>query len=216
MKYLIILSIFCLLLQACISKECRIPNHDFEIPATLSPAKDTFNIGDTITIISNFPNQVYDKNTDKYYSLDNFKFYPETGIYKIDTVNSKSNLLDFEIIVDSIYNYNRLYYSDGTNSIGGQYNYNNNEYDLLYKIIPIKKGLFYLEFGSSVYPISPDQEFEGKCRNTYSDVSVKMNEGVDNNIVFLNDSPDPHYNNWILQKPDDRFHRFGGYCFHVK
>ena len=39
-----------------------------------------------------------------------------------------------------------------------------------------------------------------------------MNDGAENNIHMLLDSPDPHYRDWIMQKPEKRFHQFGGYC----
>ncbi|HQW11390.1 MAG TPA: hypothetical protein PK076_08850 [Saprospiraceae bacterium] len=45
-------------------KECNeFGDYDFELPATLSPAKDTFRIGDTITITSVFSVLVYDRTT---------------------------------------------------------------------------------------------------------------------------------------------------------
>ena len=75
--------------------------------------------------------------------------------------------------------------------------------------------MFYLE--QTVFPDSDQsQEFEGKCQRIEIGSAVKLNEGTDNNIDMLNDSPDPHYNDWMLQKPEQRFHRFGGYCFYVK
>ena len=43
-----------------------------------------------------------------------------------------------------------------------------------------------------------------------------MNDGAENNIHMLLDSPDPRYRDWIMQKPEKRFHQFGGYCFYVK
>lgn len=218
MKYISILMVFIcyFLVQACIRKDCKIPNHDFEIPATLSPAKDTFNIGDTITISSVFPNQVYDKSTEQYYKLENFRFYPEVWITKIHTVPVIENLSGFEFIVDSVYNYNLFCYSDGSCSYYGEYNYSNQEYSLYYKIVLQSSGLYRLSQGSAIYPLGEWQDFEGKCWNVYSDVSTKLNDGIDNNVAFLNNSPDPHYNDWILQEPDYRFHRGGGYCFYVR
>jgi hypothetical protein len=215
MKYLIIIPIICLFLQACISEKCQIPNHQFEIPATLSPANDTFNIGDTITISSIFSNPVYDKNTNEYYTLENFKFYPETRIYKIDTVREANNLSEFDFIINPKYNYYLFNYSSGNSSLIGHYTYANNTYSLEYQIIPKVRGLYALNHSSAIIALGENQEFEGKCGNVSSDVDVTLNEGADNNVDFLLESPDVIFQN-IWAKQDAQFHRFGGYCFYVK
>ncbi|MBK8474665.1 MAG: hypothetical protein IPL33_22180 [Sphingobacteriales bacterium] len=214
MKYLIIFSIFCLFLQAC--EDCLFPGgYVFDIPATLSPAKDTFNIGDTITISSIFSDQVYDKSTEQHYKLENFKFYPETFIYKIDTIRTVNNLSEFDFIIDPKYNYYIFSYSTGDRSLIGQYNYANNTYSLEYQIIPKVKGLYGLNHSSSIIGLGESQDFEGRCRGIISDVDVTLNEGADNNVNFLLESPD-EIQRKIWEKRDKQFHRFGGYCFYVK
>lgn len=136
-------------------------------------------------------------------------FILKVWITKIDTVPVIENLSGFEFIVDSVYNYNLFCYSDGSCSYYGEYNYSNQEYSLYYKIVLQSSGLYRLSQGSAIYPLGEWQDFEGKCWNVYSDVSTKLNDGIDNNVAFLNNSPDPHYNDWILQEPDYRFHRGG-------
>jgi hypothetical protein len=215
MKYLIIIPIICLFLQACISEKCRIPNHQFEIPATLSPAKDTFNIGDTITISSIFSNPVYDKNTNEYYTLENFKFYPETRIRKIDTIREINNLSEFDFIINPKYNYYLFNYSSGNSALIGHYNYGNNTYSLEYQIIPKVRGLYRLTHSSSIFGLGEEQNFEGKCQNVFSNVDVNLNEGADNNVDFLLESPDS-IQKIVWEKQDAQFHRFGSYCFYVK
>lgn len=214
MKYLIIFSIFCLFLQAC--EDCLFPGgYVFDIPATLSPAKDTFNIGDTITISSVFSDLVYETKTQSYYKLENFRFYPKTMIRKIDTIRETNNMYEFDFIVDSKYNYTFFNYSSGNRSLFGQYSYTNGTYDLEYKVIPKIKGLYKLTHSSSIYALGEDQDFEGRCKNLISDVIVTMNEGGDNNVDFLLASPDEGQIK-IWERQDDQFHIFGGYCFYVR
>jgi hypothetical protein len=97
------------------------------------------------------------------------------------------------------------------------YYYHNGTYMLEFKIIPRTEGFFLFQYGLSLH-LSPGQTFEGMCPNlrgwfdSYSD----LNDMADNNIEYLELSPNSHYNDWILQKPEDRFHSKGGYCFYVK
>jgi hypothetical protein len=222
MKYFIpsLLLSMLFIFSSCVKKKCRIDGaYNFEIPVTLSPAKDTFNIGDTITIISTFPDEVYERKTDRTYKLIDFKFFPETSINKIDTVGQIDDFSEFDAIVTPTYNYSFFNYSDGGTTLVGEYNYSNNQYNLEYKIIPKIKGLYFLRHASSIVVLGDMQDFDGKCSRI--DVHVKMtmnnnNNNNSNNIHMLNDSPDSHFNDCILQKPQQRFHDGGGYCFYVK
>ena len=190
-------------------------DYDFELPVSLSPARDTYRIGDTIYVSSIFADVVLDRNSQNSYVLENFLFFPKTYIQRIDTFPTRDGLPNFEVILDPNQDYYFFYYSDTTSSLLGEYLYFNQEYSLSYKFIPLKAGLYCFTQGSSLYPIAENQEFPGKCPRHESDASCILNGGGDNNVDFLSRSPDPHYNDWILQKPESRYHRFAGYCFYV-
>lgn len=218
-NYLFIFAVFLILFNSCVKKECRnfVGAYNFEIPATLSPARDTYQVGDTIKFISMFADQVYETKTDRYYKLTDFMFFPNLRIREIsDTVWNEAALSSFEMIVNDSFNFSEFNYSDGAISYIGQYNYESGNYTLAYMLIPRAAGFFHFSHSCSLVKLGEDQDFDGKCKNISSDVVVKLNDGADNNIEMLNDSPDPHYNDWILQKPEERFHKFGGYCFYVK
>ncbi len=119
-------------LQSCIKKDCQIAGgqYEFEIPATFSPARDTFYVGDTITVTSAFSSEVYERETDTWYKLENFRFFPETSIHKIDTIGKIDDFSEFDVILSSQYNYQFINYSDGGQTLSGEYNYLNNNYDL--------------------------------------------------------------------------------------
>lgn len=196
-------------------KDCnKIINYDFELPATLTPAQATFRIGDTITISSVFADEVYERSTGNYYHLVDFKFYPGTSIQKIDINPSIEGLGDFDIVIPDTSVYYKSFNSE-TSWLYGEYTYNNAQYSLSFQLVPRETGLYYLEQGSSLYPLGEKQDFDGQCKRKLVDAAVNLNNGDDNNIDLLQQSPDFHYNTWILQKPQDRFYRFGGYAFYV-
>ena len=206
-----------LLFSACIREECQVPNgvYLFEIPVTLSPAKDTFRVGDTLSIVSEFSDDVFELNTARTYKLPNFTFSPATEMRKIDEEDSPANISDnFDFWVPEGTDYNLSYLgSEGGQYAVGQYVYENGHYRLEFKLVARRPGLYAIEQGCAL--LKGDQDFEGKCDRLDMEVFSRMNEGADNNIQLLSDSPDPHFSEWILIKPQTRFHKFGGYCFIV-
>jgi len=201
------------------NKDCNdISSYIFELPVTLSPAKDTFNIGDTITITSTFSDVVFDRSTLKYFKLVDFKFYPEMRMREIsDTATNEAALLNFEVLIDGSYNFVPFQYSDGV-SLVGQYNYSNNKYQLEYKIIPTKAGLFYHSIFTLLFEFGKNQDFDGRCPHSKAglDTYQKLNDGADNNVGFLLDSPEESWHFYYETKRESQFNRFGGYCFYVK
>jgi len=187
----------------------------FDLPVSLTPAQDTFQVGDTITIESVFSDQVLERNLQQRLPLIDWKFYPGTSIYKIDHNPAKDGLPFFEALLEEAPYYQLQQYSDETSGLSGQYEYREGKYFLKFKLIPHAAGIYFIEQSSALNPLNEWQEFPGRCKKTSSEAFANMNNGADNNIHYLSLSPDPHYNNWILQKPELRFHKFGGYCFVV-
>jgi len=212
---LIFLAPIFLFFNSCIKKECRIAGgaYLFEIPATFSPALDTLNIGDTITVASVFNEFLSEHNTRQSYYLKGFHFQPTTFIYRLDSVGVESKIYDnFRVIISPQYNISLITEGDGSSSIYGEYVLQNSFYSLKYLLIPTKKGAYYLQFGAISYS---EQEFEGKCKNLSTNISVNMNKREDNNFYFIDDAKDPSYQLYrknILEK----FNKYGGYAFYVK
>lgn len=216
-KVLIIGGVLCLVISCYPNDRCDFNGtHDFLIPSTLTPALDTFSVGDTIFFSSIFEDRVYDRGLGKHVVLSDFKFNPLTQIYRLDTTQIKSALNFFTVLIDELYD-PRFTFAEVGPLMWSNYYYHNGTYKLEYKIIPRKKGLFLFQYGLSLH-LTPNQTFDGMCPNlrgwldSYSD----LNGTADNNIDFLELSPNSHYNDWILLKPEDRFHSKGGYCFFVK
>ncbi len=215
MKYHII----SLLLVMVFSQSCRNSAKcpfSFEIPAQLTPYSEAYQVGDTITVSSKFHKHVYDTNTDKTYDMEGIYWSPFLSVLRMDV----DSLEDYPITKDyfeffdvSNNSLKWFIYSDGASQLEGKYNYQNDTFDIQIKIVPKTNGLFYLRFASGL--VKSSQDFPGKCRLTDFDVHVTMNEGSDNNIHLLHESPSPHFNEWKLAKPEDRFYQYGDFCFRV-
>lgn len=209
-----------LILSGCIKKDCNIPNnlYEFEIPATLSPAKITYKIGDTISVVSRFPHQVYERNTQRTYDLADYKFNPELDIWEMSNeIINKAVLNDFEVIVDtSVYNFNKFYFSDGTIIYEGNYLNISDEYLLEYKVIPIKIGLYLFAFSTFSGSSTLNQPFPEKCSNIESVSYAILNAGQDNNPHLLLESGNEYHRTTIYSRRKDDFNGFGSYMFYVE
>ena len=160
---------------------------------------------------------MFERQTQEYYKLEDWRFYPDTGIDQINSVDTpliRDALLSFDVVVPEGFDYAIYNYISGDVGLVGQYKYENKMYSLKYDLIPRDTGLFYF-FHGAVQSLDDDQDFPGRCPRVTSNTNVELNRGEGNNIEFLSASPDPHYNDWVLQRPQQRFHDNGGYCFYV-
>ena len=189
--------------------------HVFEIPVTLSPARDTFNIGDTITVTSIFPDEVRDTRRDMNFKLKDYNFFPSSNMIKIDTLNYLVEFGDnFDVLIDTAFDYSIFNYSSGNEGLIGDHIYADNTYSLSYKLVTRKEGLYFFKHFHQLL-LSPNQDFEGKCAAVESIAHTRLNDRADNNIDMLTSSPDPSYSEILISNPE-RYHNGGGYCFYVR
>ena len=218
MKNLIIF--FCIVsLISCRNKNvnCNVPGgYDFLFEATLSPAKTTFKIGDTISILSTFSDTVFDRTTNRNFVLEDWGFYTFTTIFKIDTLPTIGRVADyFDVLAEEVYGMGLNTTSDDIQYFSPNFIYENNRYYLAYKFIPKAGGLYYFTFGVEPHD---NQVFDGICNKNGGTFKgfLDLNEGANNNIDLLSESLDEDINTWLLEKPEDRFHREGVYVFRVE
>ena len=55
----------------------------FEIPLAITPAKDTINVGDTLTLEATFPDTIREVTSGRFFRLENFDFRTSIGFIKI-------------------------------------------------------------------------------------------------------------------------------------
>jgi len=208
---------FLTVFNSCNKKECRIGNpfYQFDIPVTLTPALDTFNIGDTITINSSFSDFIQEINTGTSFILADYSFEPYVQIYLLDSVSTLTESYisnNFEVIISPQYSFNLFVWPDGRTNLAGEYSYQNSTYSLEYKLIAKKPGGYY--FSQSAI-LGSEQLFDGKCENLQTNVYVNMNNRKDNNFHLLKDVQNPYIDKY-LKNVNKKFNKYGGYAFYVK
>jgi hypothetical protein len=218
MKNITLLFAVIILLSGCDNifdtKDCN-QTYVFSIPFTIFPAKDTFQIGDTLWLESIIPDELTDKLTGKSIPVRNFDFKIESFILRMDTLvqapdgkmlqPSASN--DFSYLM----NYGEFQIKDFSifSVIKAHYEQENNNQKLRIGIIPIKRGLFEIEFNNLTDDLTNVNLTDGDCYENL-ELSYQMNENEeDNNYHLLLDSPGQ------ITSPEG-FKQFGGYAFWVK
>ena len=198
---------------------------------SITPVQEVYNLGDTITIVSEFEDHLVGLNTEltevgTFYMKDIF-WEPEFRIYRLDTLiierdEHLSKITEnFQIILfDTLLNLRE--YSTGCEEIVGEYREFKSKYNLMFKIVCKNKGSYYFEFDSgNNYCTLGFQDYPGVCKNEKLEVYFKTNEGKDNNLHYLKESPDPF---WDRSRPNgytgDVYTKepevHGGFCFKVE
>lgn len=210
---------FIFLFLSCKKKECRVSfnYYNFETRVELSPTIDTFPIGDTIHIKSEFSDLIYERQSEQSFLLEDFTFEPAILIRKIDSIPViESAIYDFEYLFSPEINLEFFDASTGESALFmDNYKYDSNIYHLSFNMIPKRKGLYYFSFFNGSELVTENQHFNGKCPDIKSEFFTIMNEGADNNVDFLLDCPDENYSVILWDKRATKFFRSGGYCFYV-
>ena len=214
-KYFIIILSIIAFSSSCRKQTSNNCPTEFRPNGNVKPYDSSYSIGDTLSLYSHYHYLVYEESTNSYYDLskvDNIK--SALMIYNMDTVcdNLDASLSDFiEIISNDKYNYTLQTFSTGNESLYSNIILDSDTFRNEIKIVFKKKGLFMLVYGLN--SIENSSDFEGKCNRYDFNVFTKLNNGYDNNINLLEQSPDEYFNNWILKKPGERFYRG---CFAYK
>jgi hypothetical protein len=199
-----------LIISACDPACDHLIEYKFEIPITLTPAKDSFSIGDTIWIETQFSDYMLDQNSNMMYKLEDFNFFREIDFVQMDI----SPFLDadtfFDIVIDKG-EANLLMINNSLSLIEIIDSYQNNLYEFRLGFIPKEVGLF-----AFIVSSSPNLGFEGKidlnsCVNERVEYIYNTNSGADNNFEYISLSADP----WLKTTTKEIFDSSGQYCFYV-
>lgn len=173
----------------------------FELPVKLYPAKDTFNIGDTIWIEQSFSDYLINKETNNVHQLKDFDFKPRISIYDLNTTFPAKPHPNPYYIIYTEAQYSKTPYIT--------YEYKDNFYYYKAALIVNQKGFFGIFFSSSINGY--DLDFS-RCRNEKVYVEMPLNNNTNNNYEMLQYSADEHY----ASLTEEEFKEAGGYCFYVK
>ncbi|HFA49683.1 MAG TPA: hypothetical protein ENJ95_11790 [Bacteroidetes bacterium] len=179
----------------------------FDIPFSLSPEKDTFLIGDTIWVESEYEKMLLDKNSGDYIDIGKFDFRVKTGVIRIDTLGYDSNPDNFEVL-DIIGKFEVQPLGQNLSIIHIVYEDDNTGRSVKAGIILNATGIFHVSFTN----IRPDIEddihlIESSCNQKIS-LSYNLNEGRENNYYL-----EEYDENEVPSEED--FRAFGGYNFVV-
>lgn len=115
---------------------------EFLIPLQISPALDTFNVGQEITLTADFSDSLYDMVSKKKYHLPNFNFKTVAIVKKlqnplIEFPEQQGHISRFTYtnIVGSMNNFT-------TSFADVNFKYQNNRYQLAIKLIPRQAGVY--------------------------------------------------------------------------
>ena len=214
------------LLQACTKPECC-PRY-FQIPFEVIPLQSVYHVGDTITVQSKFHRQVTAFNGEQKelgtFDMANILWQPLSVVNRIDTIAHPGmptfSVIDenFLFLYDSTIDYNIFQSSTSGKSLTGEFNYQKDSFYLSYKLVCNTPGTFLLlNISLDVAGHGLQQDFPGKCGRDGFDVWSKMNGGMNNNFEFLKESPDEHWNDWLVKQEEHNktFSKLGYFCFKV-
>jgi len=218
MRLFVLLSILVFLISSCGKpKECP---DDFIVYGHVEPYSDVYYVGDTLELyVKNSCEYVYSRSQEKYYSLRGHRFFSYLYIYQIDSsvTDYYYKLHEFvDIIEDTTFAYETSYSTDSNSHLSFR---SVNQYDSIYssvKIVLKKKGLFYLSFGIwNSNSIRCGFPMNNSCDTINFDLRTILNKGRDNNINFIKESPNDHFNSWMLHPADKNFYERGSFVYKV-
>jgi hypothetical protein len=189
------------------NKDCG-TSHYFELPIYVSGVSDTVRLNDTIRVKVIIPERLRERDSEDFYDFINYDFKLITGIVRLDSVPvSPVTETDFDWITlkgQSIFDTD-LYTVHPENT--------NQEYQYEVFIIPKKKGLFEFSMNSiASYRINPLATPIGRCSKGDYNVVMELQDSVDVNFEFLQESSSSTY----MKLDRKRFDEFAGCCFYVR
>ena len=202
---------------SCIKHEQKPCPTDFRVYGEVTPYDSVYKIGDTLTLKCDYHYMVYEINTKNYYNLKGVSnIEASLWIYNLDTICEEldSRITDFiDIIPNNDFNYYTQTFSSGHIALYSNIILDGDTFRNEVKVVFKYKGLFMLTYGSS--SIENKYNFEGKCSSRGFNLFTRLNPGMDNNIELLAQSPDSHFNDWLLKQHTDRFYD-GGFAYKVE
>ncbi len=213
-----IIKLFLLLILA-VSISCKKQEdcpREFVVYGKVNPYKETYETKDTLSLSIQFTNMILSRDLNKEFDLTNVNLSVGFHIYRIDSPSTGyySSAIDYCKYIDlDTLNLNINYFSDGTSMLNGTMRVLRGTNSISIKFVPTIAGLYMLTFG--VFTIQNNDQYEGGCKRSFFDLSTILNKGQDNNIDLLKQSPNEHFNTWMIQKPERFYYQKSGFAYRV-
>ncbi|MBS1781081.1 MAG: hypothetical protein JST70_17275 [Bacteroidetes bacterium] len=210
-RYILLTAILMVFIcYGCGKKSCggkRGITYEFDLPVTISPAKDTFRIGDTIWIENAFSDQMYNAEDGKTYTVHNFDF---KASWQVCDMNYPPYTYPDPIIIPLSGTTNIYSAAPNVQSYQIKHDYSNGSYKYKAGIVATRSGAYLVSFSTFL-------------KATKVDITECPNEDVKNLTFNTNNGGNNHYE--ALQYSKDisaakatkaEFDKYGGYCFYIK
>ncbi len=194
-----------------------------EVPAGVVNNKSEYKVGDTLHFVSKFSKYVPTLNSiGKVIGTGDMtatKWFPLVSVFRLDTTGYEVSTVgkNFSFVKDTAYEFYALNFSGGSSYLRGQYNLSKDTFDLEFKMVCKKAGVYFLNWISETNTgHGGSSDFPGVCTASKVYFYYNMNRRVGNNKELLKTVSEAYSQQW-LQNTDyaSIFDEAGGYCFKV-
>lgn len=215
MKNSILIFLFFSILSTVPSCNCKnedcVKNYAIQLQFNLTPQIDTFKIGDTIWVSSDFSNEVKELNYNNPIVMDNIDFHSELSFEKISEEPFQNANLKFSTVEE--YGNLSLIQLVGASIFSINYLYENNKYKAKFGFVASEKGLYTVLLSSFLSDDSiPLNESSFECEEKIESIEYLLNNGINNNYEFISLSAD----SLIRTTTKEVYDKFGQYSFFVE
>jgi hypothetical protein len=182
--------------------------YQFKLPVTISPAKDTFRVGDTIWIENSFSDQIHNHKNNKAYKVENFDFKTTMVITDLNSLPPAISYPLPKIVTYKGTTTQNYIQSTAYEAIRIGYDYANGHYAYKAALIVEQKGTWCINFFS--YHNTRKVDITA-CNDETLYMEYQTNGNAENNHDILPNAKDPEFSSLNLED----FNKIGGYCFHV-
>ena len=192
LKRIIIITFSCFIAHSCTNslssedylKQCPYEfkyglSHYLEVPIDIVPHQQYYNVGESITISFDFPNEIFDLTRNVSFTIDDFPFRPIIFMYKFTDVNNWESGFELQdIVIDSSHFIDFNINSNNTpNTLLGKTTFSDSVYKFNAEIVLQEKGTYILvvadQYMENVGGGNPEAnnyanniQFEGRCPET--------------------------------------------------
>ena len=184
--------------------------YGFDLPVTISQAKDTFTVGDTIWVDNSFSNQIVNSRNNKTYTVNNFDFDTKMAIKDLNSPRPSVSYSNPTIVT--------LHGKTAINSVGGNDSYqsidltqdfSDGRYKYKCGIVLERSGFFAIIF----FTLEKHRKVDiTECPREDMLLSYKTNNATNNNYEMVKNAQDHAFSGLTLED----YNKIGGFCFYVK
>jgi hypothetical protein len=182
--------------------------YEFNLPVTISPAKDTFKVGDTIWLENSFSHKLMNHENGKIYTVEGFDFKTTMVITDLNSPFPAKSYPGPRITTYKGKTEGEYVQTTDYTSIHLSYDYNEGMYYYKAAFIPDKPGKWLINFFSFHDGEKVDIT---KCNNETLFVEYATNNALSNNYEIVKEAKDHKFSSLSF----DDFNKIGAFAFYV-